>query len=270
MARMRYLKPEFWTDSRIVKLSPFARLLYMGMWNFAMCEKGHIEDDTSRLKMQILPADNVDVDELLAELLASGRAVRLTGADGHTWLQVPRLPNHQKVDNRWTPRCPACRVGDDLAETRESFSEALTRQNVRPIVKKSAATQNHSDTLPISPQEGRGGDRRGEEKNSSSSASPTTVSAPSDFDQWWALYPRKTGKIAAKAAYAKAMKSVTAARLLLATKRYAEDPNLPEATYIPHPSKWLNDGRWDDDPLPSRTATTARTEPVTAPSRNQY
>lgn len=38
MARIRTVKPEFWTDRRMVKLSPLARLLYISSWNFALCE----------------------------------------------------------------------------------------------------------------------------------------------------------------------------------------------------------------------------------------
>jgi hypothetical protein len=35
-------------------------------------------------------------------------------------------------------------------------------------------------------------------------------------------------------------------------RRYADDANLPEKQFIPYPSKWLREGRWDDEPLPER------------------
>ena len=57
----------------MVKLSPFARLLYIGMWNFTLCDHGHVADDAMKLKLQILPMDNVDIDALLAEIMALGR-----------------------------------------------------------------------------------------------------------------------------------------------------------------------------------------------------
>ena len=40
MARMRYLKPEYWTDSKVVGMPMEARLLFMGSWNFAICDSG--------------------------------------------------------------------------------------------------------------------------------------------------------------------------------------------------------------------------------------
>ena len=32
MAKIRALKPEFFTDEKVVEVSPLARLLYQGMW----------------------------------------------------------------------------------------------------------------------------------------------------------------------------------------------------------------------------------------------
>jgi len=34
MARIRTIKPEFWTAEQVMELSRDARLLFIGMWNF--------------------------------------------------------------------------------------------------------------------------------------------------------------------------------------------------------------------------------------------
>jgi hypothetical protein len=34
MARIRTVKPEFWTSEQVMELSPLARLAFIGMWNF--------------------------------------------------------------------------------------------------------------------------------------------------------------------------------------------------------------------------------------------
>ena len=85
MARMRYIKPEYWTDGAIVALSAWARLFYIGTWNFAVCDAGHLPDDAHGLKLKILPADPVDGVALLEELLTSGRIVRRRLPDGRTY-----------------------------------------------------------------------------------------------------------------------------------------------------------------------------------------
>ena len=174
MARMRYVKPEFWTDSRMVGISRDARLLYIGTWNFALCDKGHLEDDMLRLKMQVFPADNVDVTALMAELMAAGRIVRVTNGQS-SWLWIKRLEPHQKTEARWKPRCPACNASANLSETQESSGEALTSRNVANGREMDVAPANLSETLPNSPQEGRGGDRRGETSSSEvADATPDT------------------------------------------------------------------------------------------------
>jgi hypothetical protein len=69
------------------------------------------------------------------------------------------------------------------------------------------------------------------------------------------LYPRKVGKAAARKAWTKAARDTDPSLILEGVKRYANDPNLPaDRSFIPHPSTWLNGGRWDDEPLPSRLA----------------
>jgi hypothetical protein len=85
---------------------------------------------------------------------------------------------------------------------------------------------------------------------------PPPPPADDGFAAFWAVYPRKTGgKDAARKAYAKALKRADAATVLAGAERFRDDPNLPpkdEARFIPHPTTWLNQGRWADDPLPAR------------------
>ncbi|MCS5946284.1 hypothetical protein LNP25_19480 [Klebsiella variicola subsp. variicola] len=52
MARIRTVKPEFWTDEKVVECSIPARLLFIGLFNFAN-DMGCLERSPKRLKMQI-------------------------------------------------------------------------------------------------------------------------------------------------------------------------------------------------------------------------
>jgi len=72
-----------------------------------------------------------------------------------------------------------------------------------------------------------------------------------DFDDFWRTYPRKTGKAAALAAYAKALKQATAYEINHGAAQYRDDPNRLDQ-YTKHPTTWLNAGCWDDDPLPAK------------------
>ena len=114
MPKIRALKPSFFTDERIVELSPLARLLYQGMWVYA-CDNGHLEDKPRQLKLRILPADDCNVSELLSEVVDNGLAVRASG-----WLTIPTLTDHQRPDKRYFLTCdfPGCKEGKPVLTTR--------------------------------------------------------------------------------------------------------------------------------------------------------
>jgi hypothetical protein len=71
------------------------------------------------------------------------------------------------------------------------------------------------------------------------------------FDEFWKTYPRRSGKIKAKEAFRKVLKTTDAQTVIDGAKRYADDPNRQDE-FTAHPTTWLREGRWEDDPLPER------------------
>ncbi len=228
MARIRSLKPEFWSDVKMVRLSFAARLFYQGLWSFSMCDHGHLQDDVEQLKMNIFPCDDVDPQALLDELMALGRVARLESPDGKTYLHVKKLADHSRVDSRWSSRCPACSA--ELQEARPNSSEPSGAP---------AGSRKH-------PLEGKG--REG--KKTSSTAARSMAPDP-DFEKFWAVYPRKVGKGAARKAWDKAIKArADPADVIAAAERYRDDPKRQreDIKYTAHPATWLNSERWLDQP----------------------
>lgn len=88
----------------------------------------------------------------------------------------------------------------------------------------------------------------------------------SGFDEFWEAYPRKAGKRAARSSYDRAMDRLgrvhgadRAHQMILdGVSRYAADPNR-ESGFTAHPSTWLNQDRWEDDPIPSRPGRVSAT-----------
>ena len=72
-------------------------------------------------------------------------------------------------------------------------------------------------------------------------------SEPDEFDQWYARYPRKEAKDAAKRAFTKARKSASLQELLLGLERYCVSVKNEERRFIALPGSWLNAGRWQDE-----------------------
>lgn len=78
---------------------------------------------------------------------------------------------------------------------------------------------------------------------------PLKQNTEQEFDTFWAYYPRKAGKGAARKAFLAAAARVPAARLIQAAAAYADNCQLirKEKQFIPYPSVWLNQERWDDE-----------------------
>lgn len=70
-----------------------------------------------------------------------------------------------------------------------------------------------------------------------------------DFEAWWSVYPKHVGKGAAAKSHAKAVGQIAAHELLEITRVYAKSMQGCDAKFIPNPTTWLNQNRWEDDDL---------------------
>jgi len=99
MARIRTIKPEFWTDEKIVRLPFEARLLFIGLWNFCD-DEGFLYEQSERIRMQILPNDDVDTEALLDLLVAAVLLERFSLSNGRGFaLRIAHFLEHQKVSH---------------------------------------------------------------------------------------------------------------------------------------------------------------------------
>lgn len=70
------------------------------------------------------------------------------------------------------------------------------------------------------------------------------------FNRFWTAYPKKAGKDAARAAFAKRKPDEALLGQMLAaidTQKATEQWQRDNGQYIPHPSTWLNQGRFADE-----------------------
>lgn len=96
MARIRTVKPEIWTDEKVVECSIPARLLFIGMFNFAD-DNGNLVNSPKRIKMQIFPADVIDCEPLIKELITHGVLMEYSVNDV-SYLNVKGFNKHQKIN----------------------------------------------------------------------------------------------------------------------------------------------------------------------------
>jgi len=98
VARIRTVKPEFWTDEKIVELPFEARLFFIGSWNFAD-DNGNLERSSKKLKMQIFPADVIDCEPIIQSLITHG-LLREYAVNGKSYLHVCGFSKHQVINRK--------------------------------------------------------------------------------------------------------------------------------------------------------------------------
>ena len=101
MARIRSIKPEFFAHEELAELPALTRLAFIGLWGHADRE-GRLEDRPKRLKVAVLPYDDVDFDALLQEL-HNKEFIKRYEANGIRLIHIPALPKHQKFHVKEVP-----------------------------------------------------------------------------------------------------------------------------------------------------------------------
>ena len=153
MARIRSIKPEFWSSEQVMECSPMARLLFIGLWNFCDDAGNHVNSERT-IKAQVFPGDDItsaDVRRMLDEL-SSNDLIACYVHEGKDYLHVTGWKKHQRIDRPSYKHPP---FNDD------------TSSNDRRTIDED------------SPPEGRGGERRGEEGSGGEEEEPSPTAQAS-------------------------------------------------------------------------------------------
>lgn len=120
MARIRTIKPEFFTSADIVALTFAARLLYIALW----CEadrEGRLVWHPPTFKLRYFPGDRVNIDAICQELILHDLVVLY----GESCAYIPTFLDHQHVNPREAPsKLPvpdaSARVSDESARVNDA------------------------------------------------------------------------------------------------------------------------------------------------------
>jgi len=181
MARIRSIKPEFWTAEQVMECSPMARLLFVGMWNF--CDDGGNHPAAFKtLKAEVFPGDDITAAEirgLVGELIANDLVVEYE-ADGKRYLHVTGW-HHQKIErpNYKHPKPRSDGIRRAVADDSETDRDALADHS--PTDRRSI--DDHSTP------EGNGVEGKGEERSRPAAAAEPTRAHASSADAAAAFPP---------------------------------------------------------------------------------
>ena len=256
MPKIRGVKPELWTDENFVELSPFARLLWIGLWNHA-CDNGHLQDKSKQIKMRVLPTDDVNAAELLREIEGQGLIERAEG-----WITIPNLSHHQKPHKRWFVVCekPGCEhpegtsYGFDKPKKANPEPESTVEQ---PLLNDETASHNGGSTADgdVDCEVDGDGDLK---VTTTPSRDESLETDPLDrFDEFWDVYAKKVDRRKAEGKWRLALKrvGVTPDLLIESARAYVtwERANNEGGRFVMDPARWLNGHRWEDE-RPARPA----------------
>ena len=98
MARIRTIKPEFWSSEQVMECQPLTRLLFIGIWNF--CDDGGNHPDSEKtIKARVFPGDEISsssIRRMLDELSSNG-LLAFYEHSGKRYLHVCGW-EHQRID----------------------------------------------------------------------------------------------------------------------------------------------------------------------------
>lgn len=81
-----------------------ARLLFIGTWSFAD-DFGNLERSPKQLKARVFPADNIDCEPLVLDLISNGLLIEYQ-VDGKKYLHIRGFRKHQVINRPGKPQCP--------------------------------------------------------------------------------------------------------------------------------------------------------------------
>ncbi|MBF0371707.1 MAG: hypothetical protein HQL52_19905 [Magnetococcales bacterium] len=197
MGRIRSVHPEQWTDDQFVTCTPQARLLAIAIRNDAD-DNGIFEWNPVKLKMRLMPADDVDVGTLLEELLRTKQVMRYE-VEGRA---LGMIRNFQRFQS---PRKPTAKypLPSESLPNGYSIRTTFIRTSAKPVQNRCSTSTEvvlHGEGKGEGKGEGEGikslvhsVECSGSNVGEKSSGQAQKNDYPPNFEQVWQAYPKRSG-----------------------------------------------------------------------------
>lgn len=275
MSRARNIKPGLFRNESLADCDPLGRLLFVGLWCLADRE-GRLEDRPKRIKADLLPYDDCNVDELLDQLAARAFIVRYSVGPGR-FIQVINFAKHQNPHVKEaastipasdsTEDGQAAESGEPSAGTVLQAGRALPRQERAGLIPYSLIP-DHGFPHPETNAAKIAGEPRLRGESSARSSSGTSRSEPEreGFADFWTAYPRRDARRDAVKAWESLRPDAQLLQCILESlTRFnrSEQWTKDGGRYVPLPATWLRGRRWEDEVGPARIPAGNCAEPKT-------
>lgn len=269
----RYLRPGVRDSKKIDRLSPMAEVLFYRLL-VSVDDFGRFDARLTMIRSTCFPLKDglelATVEQLLHELVAAGLITCYVTPEEKEVLQMQRWENaaRSRISRypAWSEDCAQL-----YADVRGSHAQAHIQRTLLPGTGTGTGTDISTDrsagfasatiggtgtgdspiAAPASPAPPSA--PRPDSENPKTKKKPPKTSAAGDmrFNAFWQAYPSKVGKIDARKAFDKlAPNDELLQRMLEAIANQSASKRWKDG-FIPNPSTWLNQGRWDDELQPA-------------------
>ncbi len=268
MARARTIKPGYFTNELLAQCDPLARILFAGLWCLAD-KDGRLEDRPVRIKAAVLPYDMCDPDKLLDQLHTCGFILRYT-VDGTRALQIAKWDKHARPHpNEASGELPeppeeivklhecSCNSTAGCALSFNSNSNSCLTP-LPPAGGASVSETTVQDLKPETAQDASEVEANPSQGHVGQKTARSLGNALPGFDDFWAAYPKRANKKDAVVAWRKIAPDQQTREKILASleaQKRSREWTAEEGRYIPHPHRWLNKRRWEDEVAVVNTET---------------
>ena len=222
----RILKESICTSEEIDKLSAFQETVFYRL--IVNCDDfGRADARPKLLASKLFPLKDIraaQIEDALRALTSAELVITYT-VGGKPFLQMKTWDRHQQVRNK-VSKFPSPEDAD--CKQLQSIDSNCNQMIANVPVIQSNPIQSESNPNPNPMHAGAGGEA---------------------FDRFWSAYPKKVGKQDAARAFRKVYSKVSVEDMIAAVEwqKRSDQWTRDGGRYIPNPSTWLNQGRWEDE-----------------------
>lgn len=215
----RILKESICTSENIDMLSAFQETVFYRL--IVNCDDyGRMDARPKLLASRLFPMKDIRVSQITDALLAltSAKLVTLYEVDGKPFLQMNTWDQHQTIRAK-KPKYPGIEEGVQASES---------------ICKQMQADECKCSRNPI-------------QSESNPNPNTNTTRERDLFREWYEKYPRKIDPTKARKAWDKLkVDEPLFEKIMLGLDKWISSWDDPQ--FIPHPTTWLNNRRWESEP----------------------
>jgi hypothetical protein len=224
MARSRNIKPAFFKNEDLAELPFQDRLLFIGLWGLADRE-GRLENRVKRIKAEVFPYDDVNVEQGLKHLVKM-KFIVIYKVEDNSFIQISNWDKHQNPHHK--------EVESVIPELKHEY---IMQESCMNHAKVMQIVPCPTDSLNLIPD----------------SFNPLTEGWEKDFEVFWKEYPKKKDKQAAKLVWKKIRPNLQDVLNALSWQKQSKEWFEQGGKFVKYPERYIKNHAWLDEPSVSVT-----------------